>query len=174
MEWKIMGWRKLEFTDKDLATIAGQRMKKARFFVDESLGSGTTEFLRGLGWNVKGVSEVGLFGRSDEEVMAYAFRENRILLSHDTDFLDDRRFPPHRNPGVVILPGGSGDESALIRSLIDVLILVAPFIDIYRRAKMQISTDGIFTVKQYDKTGAMKTSRYCYRGHGPVLEWVDE
>jgi predicted nuclease of predicted toxin-antitoxin system len=47
---------------------------------------------------------VGLGGRSDEEIFAYAWREKRIIWTHDRDFLDDKRFPVHRNPGVLVLP----------------------------------------------------------------------
>lgn len=50
------------------------------------------------------VKDCGLSGKPDENVMAFAWRERRMLVTHDQDFLDDRRFPPHRNPGVVTLP----------------------------------------------------------------------
>src|SRR5262249_3236699 len=87
--------------------------KRARFLVDESLGVGVYEVLVRLGWNAKWAGEVGLLGRSDEEVLAYAWREDRIVLTHDTDFLDQRRFPSHRHPGVIVLPGAEGDEDHL-------------------------------------------------------------
>jgi hypothetical protein len=55
--------------------------KKARFVVDESLGIGVAKVLRDLRWNVTFVGEVGLSGHSDEDIYAYAGRENRILLT---------------------------------------------------------------------------------------------
>jgi predicted nuclease of predicted toxin-antitoxin system len=167
-----MTWKPLEYSDAEIANSRKIWRKKARFFIDESLGIGTTEFLKELGWNVKDVSEVGLLGHSDEDVMAYAFREKRIVLSHDNDFLKDRRFPFHRNAGVVILPGGDGDERALVFALLDLITLVGPYSDIYRGSKMEISADRCFTVRSISE-GKIKTSRYKFGGNGPVYEWVD-
>src|ERR1039458_4011072 len=47
--------------------------------------------------------------RGDEEGLAYAWQRDRVLLTHDDDFLDVRRHPWETNPGVVVMPGGSGD-----------------------------------------------------------------
>lgn len=162
----------MEYSDTEVANAKKSWRKKSRFFVDESLGQGTTEFLRELGWNVKDVWEVGLNGHSDEDIMAYAFKENRILLSHDNDFMNDRRFPYHRNAGVVILPGGDGDERALIRALFDLLTLVGPYSDVYRGSKMEISAERGFTVRSITD-GKIKTSRYKFGGNGAAYEWVD-
>jgi hypothetical protein len=82
-----MSWKPVpESTEADLADFARQEKRKARLLVDESLGIGTTEFLRGLGWNVKDVSEVGLSGHPDENVFNFAYKDDRILLTHDEDF----------------------------------------------------------------------------------------
>jgi hypothetical protein len=46
------------------------------------------------------------------------FRKHcRILLTHDEDCWDDRRFPEHRNPGLVIVPGATGDQTDMISGL---------------------------------------------------------
>jgi predicted nuclease of predicted toxin-antitoxin system len=113
-----VAWKRVELPpDKEMAAFVRDQKAKARFLVDESLGPAVAEVLRGAGWNVKFVADVNLAGHSDEDVLAFAHRDDRILLTHDADFLDDRRFPPHRNPGVVVLPGGSGNERVLIRAL---------------------------------------------------------
>jgi len=108
-----MSWRRVpDAPAREVEAFVKDFRRKARFLVDESLGASVAEVLRGQGWNARYVRELSLEGRSDEEVFARAWAEDRILLTHDTDFLDDRRFPPHRNPGVVVLPGAE----ALIRS----------------------------------------------------------
>src|ERR1700749_3560923 len=81
---------------------------KARFLVDESLGRATAELIRDRGWNVRYVDDVGLLGRSAQEMLRFAWREQRILLTHNFEFLDDSRFPFRRNPGLVVLPASTG------------------------------------------------------------------
>jgi predicted nuclease of predicted toxin-antitoxin system len=87
--------------------------KQSKFFVDENRGREVTAFLREKKLNVRDVFEEGLVGRSDEDVMAFAWRTRCILLTHDRDFLDDSRFPEDRNPGVIVLPGGDGNQTAM-------------------------------------------------------------
>jgi predicted nuclease of predicted toxin-antitoxin system len=168
-----MSWEPIKISEKEIAQAKRMWRKKARFFVDESLGREATEFLRELGWNVKDVFEVGLDGNSDEDVIAYAFRENRILLSHDEDFLNDQRFPFNRNPGVVILPGGSGDVNALVLALLDLTTIVAPYAGLYYGAKMKINSDLVFSIRSRDHLGVIKTDRYKYGGHGPAYVWTE-
>jgi predicted nuclease of predicted toxin-antitoxin system len=98
-----------------------------RFLVDESMGEGVAKILRHEGYNAKYVSDVGLTGRSDEDVFATAWSEDRVLVTHDPDFLDDRLFPPHRNPGVLLIrPGSSGrGDRGLQVCLIKALMIAA-------------------------------------------------
>ena len=76
---------------------------KARFLIDESVGMEAARLIRDGRWNVCYVDDVGLSQRSDEEVFAFAWKEQRILLTYDFDFLDDSRFPFNRNPGLARL-----------------------------------------------------------------------
>jgi predicted nuclease of predicted toxin-antitoxin system len=92
-------------------------------------------FLRERGWNVKTVSDAKINGHPDEDVLALAHREDRVLLTHDRDFLSDRTFPPNRNPGVVIFPGAEGDDERLELALMDLLVTLAPYREILRNCK---------------------------------------
>src|SRR3974390_3891698 len=104
-----MSWRPLPSLKSN--ELPPEVHQKTRFLIDESLGPGVARYLRDAGFNSTFVGDVGLTGRSDEDVFAYAWAEKRMLWTHDRDFLDDTRFPEHRNPGVVILPGGSGNQT---------------------------------------------------------------
>ena len=84
---------------------------KARFLVDESVGMAIAGLIRDRGWNVRYVDDVGLLGQSEEEILTFAWREQRILLTHNLEFLDDCRFPFRHNPGLVVLPGATGSGS---------------------------------------------------------------
>jgi len=170
-----MPWITIEQpSDRELNDFLRDRKKGiARFLVDESLGVEVANVLRSDGWNVRYIDDVGLAGHSDEDVCAFAFREGRLILTHDADFLDDRRFPPHRNPGVIVLPGGSGDEDALIRALGNALLIVGKYPDHYRRSKVAISTDGTITIRKRNiDTGAMENTKYRFTPGGLQI-WED-
>ena len=100
MSWKLLP----DPTQKEIKYITKIFGKKARFIVDENIDGLTTEILHELKWNVKGVKELGLSGHSDEDVLAEVWCNNRMLITNDRDFLDNDRFPEHRNPGIIILP----------------------------------------------------------------------
>jgi len=103
------------------------------------------------------------------------WRDNRILLTHDSDFLDDRRFPPHRNPGVVLLPGAQGSDAPLITALAGVVSFVGPFRECYRRAKVAVSDDATWTfIRQDPETGAMEHRRFRIPPGGSMEEWIEE
>ena len=61
-----------------------------------------------MGYKAAYVGDFGLCGRSDEEICAFAWRKGYMVITHDADFLDDKRFPEHRNPGIIVVGGGSG------------------------------------------------------------------
>jgi predicted nuclease of predicted toxin-antitoxin system len=149
-----MAWQKLQIDNKEAHQFALKYKKKARFLVDESLGIEAARVIRDLGWNTEFVCDIGLGGHSDEDVMAYAWREKRILLTHDKDFLDDRRFPPHRNAGVIVLPGANGGTEVLDRELARILITIGQHGDAYRGCKVCVWNDGTWSIRyQHSPSG---------------------
>ena len=50
------------------------------FLADENIPLGVTRFLRDRGFDVKEVRGAGIGGASDDEIMALARKEERILL----------------------------------------------------------------------------------------------
>jgi predicted nuclease of predicted toxin-antitoxin system len=118
--------------------------KASRFVVDENLGPELAPTLRNLGYNTTDTSTLKLKGRSDKDVFASAWHERRILLMQDRDFLDERRFPWHRNAGVVVLP--AHNDRALINALVYALALVRQGREPREQVKMVVCEDGILTV----------------------------
>ena len=56
-----------------------------RFLLDECLPGRLAEMLRAAGHDCSHVYDAGLRGQPDEQIMALAERERRILISADTD-----------------------------------------------------------------------------------------
>jgi predicted nuclease of predicted toxin-antitoxin system len=171
-----MGWKRIDQDISDEMFKAFERdfKGKARFLVDESLGVEASHVIRASGWNVLYVDEAGLGGKSDEDVYAFAWREDRIILTHDKDFLNDRRFPFHRNPGVIVVPGATGETPGLVDAIFRVLRIIGPYREANRKMKLQIAEDGIWSLKGFAKGQIIIQKRRVRFGqHGEVWEWVE-
>ena len=64
-----------------------------RFLSDENIATSVVLSLRHAGHDVFDVKEQVLFGASDAELARLAQRQRRIIITHDSDFLYQRRVP---------------------------------------------------------------------------------
>ena len=66
-----------------------------RCHLDEHVHPAVAEALRRRGINVTTTVEAGLRGADDQDHIAYAWRERRVIVTHDDDFLrwHSRRAP---------------------------------------------------------------------------------
>src|SRR5262249_24660055 len=147
--------------------------KASRFLVDENLGPELAPTMRNLGYNATDVYTLKLNGRSDEDVFAAAWSERRILLTQDRDFLDDRRFPPSRNAGIVVLLGRH--DEALVSALMYALEVVGKGRKLWEGARLVVYEGGRLTVTDRNQeTRARETTHYKLRMAGPPLVWRTE
>lgn len=166
-------WEEVKSLKKnEVAQFVAQYKKKSKFLVDENLGIGTCEVLQELGWNAKFVSDVNLVGKSDKDVYQYAFKHGRIILTHDDDFLNHKQFPFYCNPGVIILPGGDGNEAVLERAIADMLTIVGPFGEIHQGAKIIFYPTREFKIIALHEDGYIKISRFKFV-NGSIYEDID-
>jgi len=84
-----------------------------KFLADENVSPKSVSFLQNLGFDAVHVREVGLMGKSDEEVMEYALKERRILLTMDKDFADIRNYPPGTHNGIIRMRLGFASPQAV-------------------------------------------------------------
>jgi predicted nuclease of predicted toxin-antitoxin system len=170
-----MTWRKVpDRSPEEIRALRLELRGKCKFLVDECLGPEVAETLRDLRWNTKFIGELGLAGHDDEAVFSYAWKYDRVLLTHDTDFLDHRRFPQTRNPGVIVLPGASGETASLERELHRIHLVVAPFREAYRHAKMLVGHEGEWTIWRWEKEDGVHTERRIrFDEAEESYEWVD-
>lgn len=87
-----------------------------KFLVDESSGIKLAQFLQRAGFDVISVIKT-MPGAQDEEILAWAFRDSRILVTNDKDFgsLIERRKFSHA--GVILLRLRDDTPSARILAL---------------------------------------------------------
>jgi predicted nuclease of predicted toxin-antitoxin system len=74
-----------------------------KFLVDECLPARIAGLLRTAGHDCAHVYELGLGGQPDEQIMAAADRDSRILISADTDFGELLANAPVLAPSVILL-----------------------------------------------------------------------
>ena len=170
-----MPWRRLPMTEEEMAEARADLQARVRMLVDESLCPEVAKYLREKGFNAVYAGDVGLTGKSDQDVAAYAWHEGRILWTHDRDFLDDQFLPEHRNPGVVVLPGGDGDQHAVGVGIAVGLRVFGHGPAIWRKTKSIINAGGEMTIRRrHIDTGKMTTTRYRMTGLGYAEEWKDD
>ena len=162
-------------TNEDKSHIEAIFGKKARFLVDENLEGTTTELLRALGWNAKGVSELNMLGHEDDDVFAAAWKEDRMIITNDRDFLDDRRFPDQSNPGIIVLPDANVESDIFLRAIRVMLDIFGPLREAYRKTKIIVSNSSIITIFRRNRdTGKIEKQRFRLGKHGDTYEWVDD
>lgn len=131
------------------------------------------EFLQGRGYRV--VQLPPEFRRQgDSTVLAECKRQDRVLLTHDRDFLDERRHPPETNPGVIVLPGGSGD----VEDYFDLIDTFLSDIDndrpLWEGTYAELSPGGLITVRMaLTETGESGTLLFRIVD-GEIYIWDDE
>lgn len=88
--------------------------------------------------------------RADPNVLRAAYQRNALLVTRDCDFLDTDEFPPDSNPGVIVIPGGSGDVGRYMFFIEHLLIHVAFSPSPFRCAYLDLHEDGTISVISED------------------------
>jgi len=101
----------------ELSQLAHLLARCPRVYADANVPAGLVEFMRSrLRWDVLSVVEHEEMRRlSDSEHYQMAQQLSRTLVTLDRDYLDDRRFPPDRTSGVLVV--SAPDESGMARVL---------------------------------------------------------
>lgn len=74
-----------------------------KFKIDEHLPVEVSKMFQEKGYESKTVMEQALNGEDDPKIAAVCQREDRVLVTMDTDFSDIRTYPPGKFPGIIVL-----------------------------------------------------------------------
>lgn len=96
-----------------------------RFKLDENLPADAAQVFREAGHDADTVLEESLGGEPDPRIASMCVREDRVLVSLDTDFADIRAYPPTDYPGIVVLRLSRQDKPHVL----DVLRRIVPVLD---------------------------------------------
>lgn len=95
-------------------------------FADECVYKVTVALLRSWGHDVLTAQDVELAGRSDEEILAYAIRHERVLITIDMDFSNIRHYPPKSHKGIIVAKIRPRNADAVHRVLKHLLSNIEP------------------------------------------------
>jgi predicted nuclease of predicted toxin-antitoxin system len=75
----------------------------ARFLIDENMSELLKAAIIAAGFDAEHVRDTALRGRPDQEIIDYATRHRRVLITHDLGIGDIRAYPPGSHAGVLLV-----------------------------------------------------------------------
>ena len=75
-------------------------MPKLKFLLDADMPRSSAEVVRSMGFDVEDVRDIGMGSAKDREIIEYALKNSRLIITRDTDFGEVLRYPKH--PGAII------------------------------------------------------------------------
>ena len=165
-------WKDIVQNEEELRAFAKAFEHYSKFYTDENIEPVIVEILRDLKFDILTAKEAGLIHRDDTDHFAFAYAKNRILITYDQDFLDDREFPPHRCSGVVVLDTPPLTSDKLTNSLYILKTVIAPYRDLWKGVKVIIHNNSELTVFMNEHGSGKRTkTRYRIEGRKPQ-EWM--
>ena len=80
-----------------------KKPNRVKFVADECVGLPTIALLRKLGYSIVTAEEANLRGKSDFEILKWAIKEKRILITEDMDFGSILLYPPKLHHDIILL-----------------------------------------------------------------------
>ncbi|MFZ1756609.1 MAG: DUF5615 family PIN-like protein [Caldilineaceae bacterium] len=99
--------------------------ERIRFHLDEHIDLDVARALRRQGIDITTTSDAGLRTKSDAEEWAHIQRNNRVIVTHDADFLRLSAANP-AHPGIAYCRMGSRSLGEMIRSLMLIYEILTP------------------------------------------------
>jgi predicted nuclease of predicted toxin-antitoxin system len=92
-----------------------------RLLANMNISPKTVKALRKEGWDIDRVSQFLPVNTSDQEILAFARQEDRVVIAQDLDFSTLLALGGFDRPRLIILRLSEGDPDTVSRRLIEVL-----------------------------------------------------
>jgi predicted nuclease of predicted toxin-antitoxin system len=92
-----------------------------KFKIDENLPSEVADLLSQAGYDTATVIGQALGGHPDADIATVCQREQRALVTIDTDFADIRAYPPRLFAGLIVLRLKQQDKLAVLQVITKIL-----------------------------------------------------
>ena len=95
-----------------------------KFLVDMPVSPFLAEWLAGEGHNAVHAAHIGLGQASDEEIVAQARKESRIIITADLDYSRILALTGSSEPGIILFRGGNYSDKEMLGLLKRVLATI--------------------------------------------------
>jgi len=154
-----------------LKSVRTLSRRRSRLHLDESVPAAVERLLVARGYHATTTRQIGLVGHSDADQAAFAWREQRVLLTFDWDFFEPRNVPRHRSPAIVIVDCDRRRSEDVI-SAVDALSQLERLAGaLARRSRAVVRADGEATIWTRSLPRHAPDFRYRFDGHWPPLTW---
>lgn len=92
-----------------------------RFITDENIQTKVVDNLTTLGLDIFDIKQIGLQGISDHEILDLAVRENRVIITQDSDFGTDFFTSGVQATGIIYIRPGHVNSNEVIK-ILDVIL----------------------------------------------------
>ena len=122
---------------------------------------------------MKIVEEIACQCRFDEDIHKLAYREKRMLLTQNNDYLSNRKFPIDKTPDIPVIIGCSGyqDMNAILAALPSNIVL---FGETWNQSKIKVTSDTMATTARNINTAKTKENHFTLSSEGQGLVWMEE
>ncbi len=135
MTWVNM--QSLRLSKPDRKRLLG----KTSFYTEQNVDRTLVRVLRRAGYDVESAQDIGAESQPDTFHYKRAFKNDRVLITHDVDFLDGRRFPLSQTSGVVVLNVDPVNDFELARALVVIEDFLGGIGPTLRKTKLRLNSD---------------------------------
>jgi predicted nuclease of predicted toxin-antitoxin system len=148
------------------------RPKKIKLIADQNVPQELIDDLKEHGIAIISIREVGFTGHPDEHIREIAKKKNRVLLTTDKDFWDEKKHPIHKCFGMIISEAGPQEYDKLIYSLAKLYVnFMKDFShDLWANVKAYIKPNS-FNIRQLTAEGRISEKEYKIE-RGTIMERI--
>lgn len=86
-----------------------------KFKIDENLPVEVAQLLNNASYDAMTVVQQGMAGVDDHNISEICRSEQRVLVTLDLDFANNRAYPPHQYPGIIVFRLRRTDKKYLLK-----------------------------------------------------------
>ncbi|MGO9613112.1 MAG: DUF5615 family PIN-like protein [Dissulfurispiraceae bacterium] len=119
-----------------------------KFLVDEDMPRSTTQILKNIGFETFDVREVGLRGKSDNEIFVFAQENHAVIVTADIGFGNLLRYPLGSHAGIIIVHDPNEMSNVTVNDNLRESCLILSEHEI--RGNLVILEPGRIRIKRFD------------------------